>query len=285
MSTKYPNPRNSKNSNDSINPTDSEIEEHRDRAYRRAADLRVENAQQVEQMVEDIGFCAALTDARTNLPSVYIAVCGRRDAHMPQNVQKDQEASLAWVLKDEVLRRGKVYYGKLVKNRAMFLAPRLIPYFQKLWGVAKDSELSPDAQKVLKTLRKEWEMASIDLRKYSGLEDRKRLAKALDELQMKMRVIPCEVLYEPKFTYIWTLPEVRFSEHYAQKVTRNDALREVARAFLHMQGQTKLGELSRTLGLSRKDAGIGNHQLVFEGLAERLSVGVYRLRDWEALTP
>ena len=70
-----------------------------------------------------------------------------------KNVQKDPEASAAWVLKDEVLRRGKVYYGKLVKGNSMFLAPRMIPYFNAIWGVPKNEEkdvLSANAQKVLK---------------------------------------------------------------------------------------------------------------------------------------
>src|SRR5215218_6951963 len=101
-----------------------EIEQYRDRKWRREESLKVESALQVEAMVEELGFCLGLTDARKNLPSVYIAVCGRRDAHMPRNVQKDYEASRAWVLKDEVVARGNVYYAKLVKGNSMFLAPR-----------------------------------------------------------------------------------------------------------------------------------------------------------------
>src|SRR6478672_8126645 len=98
-----------------------EIEQYRDRKWRREDASRVGTAQQVEAMVEDLGFCLGLTDARKNLPSVYVAVCGRRDAHMPRNVQKDYEASRAWVLKDETVARGRVYYGKLVRGNAMFL--------------------------------------------------------------------------------------------------------------------------------------------------------------------
>ena len=46
-----------------------------------------------------------------------MAVCGRRDAVMPRNVQKDPEASLTWVLKDEIVGRGKVYYAKLARGK------------------------------------------------------------------------------------------------------------------------------------------------------------------------
>jgi hypothetical protein len=43
---------------------------------------------------------------------------------MPRNVQKDFEASLTWQLKDELVKRGKVYYAKLARGKATFLAPR-----------------------------------------------------------------------------------------------------------------------------------------------------------------
>jgi len=66
-----------------------EIEQYRDRMWRREDSRKVDTAEDVEAMVEELGFCLGLTDARKNLPSVYIAVCGRRDAHMPRNVQKD----------------------------------------------------------------------------------------------------------------------------------------------------------------------------------------------------
>ena len=59
---------------------------------------------------------------------------------MPRNVQKDPEASLTWVLKDELVRRGKVYYAKLARGKTMFLAPRMIPYFHAVWGLRRAEE-------------------------------------------------------------------------------------------------------------------------------------------------
>lgn len=231
-------------------------------------------------MAEDLGFCLGLTDARKNLPSVYIAVCGRRDAHMPRNVQKDYEASRAWVLKDEVIARGKVYYAKLVKGNSMFVAPRLIPVFNAIWGVPKrgeKDELSENARKVLKVLRKEWEMATSDLRAECGFRDKSDLTKALDELQKRMKVVPQEVVYVPKFTYIWTLAEARFADEAAVKMTREAAVRELARCYLSMCGMTLLGDLSQAFGFPRWESGRANHQLVDEGFAERLDTGIYRL--------
>ena len=250
------------------------------RKWRREESRRVDSAEDVEAMVGELGFCLGLTDARKDLPSIYIAVCGRRDAHMPRNVQKDFEASRAWVLKDEVIARNKVYYAKLVKGNSMFVSRRMIPAFNSIWGCSRKGEsgvLSANAQRVLKVLRKEWEMATSDLRAECGFANKADLTKAIDELQKRMKVVPQEVVYVPKFTYIWTLAEARFPEEMEIKMPRDEAVRELAYCYLEMCGMTLLGALSGKFGFPRWESGRANHQLVDEGFAERLATGVYKL--------
>src|SRR5262245_27443153 len=256
----------------------SEIEEYRDEQWCREDARRIETSADAERFIERVGFAACLTDARRPGPSLYVAVCGRRDAVMPRNVQKDEEASLAWALKDEMLRRGNVYYAKLARGKAMFLARRMIPYFHAVWGVRRSEEsrrLSRDARLVLKALRREWELATVDLRVESGVNDRRALTAALDELQAAMIVVPSEAVYEPKFRYLWTLAVARFPEVAQRRVKRDEALTEIARAFLCSSGITVRGELARVTGLSRVDAGRGNRALVAEGLASMTAVGEY----------
>lgn len=164
----------------------------------------------------------------------------------------------------------------------MFLAPRMIPVFNAIWGVPKTREakdLSGSANKILKVLRKEWEMGSADLRAAAEITTRPRFTKALDKLQKTMKVVPQEVLYSPKFTYIWTLAEARFPEEIAVKMNREDAVRELARCYLQMCGMTLLGDLSGRFGFYRWESGKANHQLVDEGFAERIATGVYRLKQ------
>src|ERR671910_883701 len=158
-----------------------EIEEYRDAHWRREGTRQVETALDAERFIEQVGFAACLTDSRRPGPSLYVAVCGRRDAVMPRNVQKDPEASLTWVLKDELVARGKVYYAKLSRGKALFIAPRMVPYFNAVWGVRRKDEaarLSRHAQAILRVLRKEWEMATADLRAESGVKDRKTFTAA-----------------------------------------------------------------------------------------------------------
>jgi hypothetical protein len=257
-----------------------EYEEHRDMRWRREGARQIASAFEAERFIEDVGFASCLTDSRRPGPSLYVAVCGRRDAVMPRNVQKDPESSLTWTLKDEIMERGRVYYAKLARGRSMFLAPRMVPYFNAIWGVRKADEparLSRDARAVLKVLRGEWEMATADLRQDSGVKDRVRFMRAMDELQAAMIMVPCAAAYAPKFTYIWTLGIARFPTELRKRVSRDTALREIARAFLAGAGLTVPGELARVTGLSRTEAGRGNRALVRAGFAEMPARGMYHL--------
>jgi hypothetical protein len=232
-----------------------------------------------ERFVEQVGFAACLVDSRRPGPSLYVAVCGRRDAVMPRNVQKDPEASLTWELKDALLKRGKVYYAKLARGKTMFIAPRMLPYFQAVWGLRRADEgrrLSKAARAILQVLRHEWEMGTADLRKDSGVTDRAKFTRALDELQAAMLVIPADVVYDP-FTYIWTLGVGRFPGELRRRVSRDAAVREIARCFLTGAGLTVPGELARVTGLSRSEAGRGNRALVAEGFARMHRPGLYEL--------
>ncbi|HEX6973160.1 MAG TPA: hypothetical protein VF147_02100 [Vicinamibacterales bacterium] len=261
-------------------PIPTDVEDHRDARWCREGALQIDTPYDAERFVERVGFAACMTDSRRPGPSLYVAVCGRRDAVMPRNVQTDPEASRTWLLKDEVIKRGNVYYGKLARGKAVFIAPRMLPYFHAVWGIRKVDEpkrLSRKAQAILRVLRREWEMGTADLRGDAGIKDRKAFNAALDELQAAMIVVPSQVVYSPFFTYLWTLAIGRFPDALRKRVRREVALREIARGFLDGAGLTVRGELARVTGLSRAEAGLGNRALVAEGYATMEGTGVYRL--------
>jgi len=263
-----------------------DIEDYRDARWCREATRQVETAYDAERFIEEAGFAAGFIDSRRPGPSLYVAVCGRRDAVLPRNVQKDPETSLTWQLKDELIERGHVYYAKLSRGKSMFLAPRMIPHFHAIWGMKRADEkraLSKSAQAILKVLRKEWEMATSDLREEAGVKDRATFTKAMDELQAAMIVVPSAAVYVPKFTYIWELAVGRFPDALVRRVKRDIAVKEVARCFLAGAGMTIPGELARVTGLSRPEAGRGNLALVAEGYATMLARGTYRLTAHRAM--
>ena len=258
-----------------------DIEDFRDARWQREGTRQVENAFDAERFVDRVGFAACMTDSRRPGPSLYVSVCGRRDAVMPRNVQTDPESSHTWLLKDDLIRRGRVYYGKLAGGRATIIAPRMIRHFHAVWGMRRTEEarrLSRPAQALLRVLRREWEMATSDLRKTSRVNERATFNRALDELQSVMLVVPSDVCYTP-FTYVWSLAVGRFPDELRRRTGRDEALREIARCFLSGAGVTVPGELARVTGLSRRDAGLGNRALVAEGFATSPSLGTYTLAD------
>ena len=103
-------------------PLPESVEAHRDIAWRRLPELTVDSIEEAERFVTAVGLAWTLTDVRTPGPSLYIAVCGRRDAHMPPNVQKDPEASAAWILKDwqEAIDVAQDVFIRAMRERRFF---------------------------------------------------------------------------------------------------------------------------------------------------------------------
>ena len=56
---------------------------------------------------------------------------------------------------------------------------------------------------------------------------------------------------------------------------RDEAVLELARAFLQLNGMTLLGDLSKKFGLPRWEAGRANQELVKLGFSEQLDRGIY----------
>jgi len=146
-------------------------------------------------------------------------VCGRRDAVLPRHVQKDPETSLTWTLKDQLLRRGKVYTRSWARGKATFIAPRLLPYFNAIWGVRPSKRASSQYARARGAERVATRMGNGLDRSAQGVRcvGSNRFTRALDELQAAMVVIPSEAVYLPKFTYLWTLAVSRFPDDLMQR--------------------------------------------------------------------
>lgn len=67
----------------------------------------------------------------STIPSLYIAVCERSDG-TPRPRRRG-------CLRDEIVRRGKVYYAKLARGKATFIAPRIIPFFHVIRALTDSS--------------------------------------------------------------------------------------------------------------------------------------------------
>src|SRR5919109_4411095 len=101
----------------------AEFEDYRDERWCREGTRLVSTVLDAERFVEQVGFAACMTDSRRPGPSLYVAVCGRRDAVLPRHVQKDPETSLTWTLKDQLLRRGAGQHPQPPARRGAAVPP------------------------------------------------------------------------------------------------------------------------------------------------------------------
>ena len=186
-----------------------------------------------------------------------------------------------WVLKDEIIARGRIYYAKLARGKAMFLAPRMIPYFHAIWGMRRSDEaarLSRSAQAIVRVLRKEWEMSSVDLRTESGVKKRAAFTRALDELQAAMIVVPSAGALSAEVHLHLDAggrPVPRGAE--TARRSRHRATRDRPRLSRRRRNDDCPAKWPGSPGVSRRDAGRGNRALVAEGYATTSAPGVYRL--------
>ena len=77
--------------------------------------------------------------------------------------------------------------------------------------------MSAEALAVLKVLRKEWEMATADLRNESGVKDRKAFTRAIDDLQAAMIVVPSDVVYQPSSATSGRWPKGGFPNNWRRR--------------------------------------------------------------------
>ena len=99
----------------------------------------------------------------------------------------------------------------------MFIAPRLVPASTPCGEYAREESrrLSRNARAILAVLRKKWERDEFDrpCGRTQALRTVPHPRKAPRRVAAAaMLVIPSDVVYSPKFTYIWTLAVGRFPD-------------------------------------------------------------------------
>ena len=240
------------------------LERLRDRTFRRLPSLRVQSAARALRFITEVGLASLFATRGLNLPSLWVAVCGRRAPQFPEHSHHDPEVGLAWDLKDRLPAEGKVFYAKLVCGKPTFVAWGVFPDVYRLFGPKRDyvaeyrdGLLSPQAKVILDALHRRRPQETFELRLAAGLarpSQRRTFDAAMAELQQKLYVAMSEARYEP-FTYVWDLVAARFPGPVASARRRREreAVRAVAQRYLQAviyanenQLQGVLGERGRT---------------------------------------
>ena len=150
--------------------------------------------------IDAVGFSLLFASTQgIELPSLFEAVKGRRDAHIED---WDQDSDRVWVWKNDLPAARRAFYGKaLAGGKPVFVSLKMLPY---LFAVAAPEDLdeayergqiSHDAQRVHAALRAMGPTPTSALRASVGLDNR-RYHHALDELQRALVILPIGALNE-----------------------------------------------------------------------------------------
>lgn len=197
------------------------IERRRDQSFRRLPALRVGGRGRAVRFLDDAGLASLFAYRQLNLPCLWVAVCGRRDPVFPRHSHHDHGVWLAWNLKDELPKAGRVFYAKLLRGKPTFVAWDLFPPLYRLFHPPGDHVaayraglLSPAAKAILDALHRKRPQETFALKLQTNLarpSQRRAFDLAIEELQRRLYICMTEVRYEP-FTYVYDLVEARHPE-------------------------------------------------------------------------
>jgi len=240
------------------------VEAWRDRGFRRLPALKIRGERSALQFVNAVGFCFTLSHFGLPVPSLYVAVCGRRNPRWPRRTHHDAEIGLTWSLKDSLPAKRLVHYGKLVKGKPTLVSLGLFPAFCALIREGKGSgdyildyrqgRMTRAAVLVLEALHEGGALATPDLRKAVAMHGAERTAefdRAMAELQRGLWIAKVEEVYDPDFYYRWDLLDNWLPKPLAAShgLGREAAVRRLLAAYLRSAGAAQTRFLAGLLDL------------------------------------
>jgi hypothetical protein len=259
-----------------------DLEQQRDRRFRRRPRLRVHNEPTALQFVEDVGFCLVFSNRTQQLPCLWVAVCGRRDPVFPEHSHHDPELMLTWNLKDLLPAKRLVYYGKLILGKPSMVSLAHFPDFYALHGSAHDEQylydyeagrLSRAAKQIMDVLVEDHPLTTKELKRRTHLDASRSRAifdQAIAELQRKLSITMIEARYEPTFTYVWDLLETWMPEPVARgrEIRRYEAVYRLTRQYLSVVYYASLTQTERVVGVPRVEVEEAAPRLQHEGVID-----------------
>ncbi len=248
--------------------TQKDVENWRDRTFRRLPERRVRGEKSALRFVNEVGFCFTLSDFGLPVPSLYGAVCGRRHPRWPKHTHHDPEIGLTWNLKDSLPAQRLTYYGKLVKSKPTLVSLDLFPAFCALIREGKGSgdyivdyrqgRMTRAAVQILDTLNEHGAMSTPDLRRAVALQSADatpEFNRTMAELQRGLWIAKVEEVYDPDFYYRWDLLDNWLPDCLEQGriVTRRDAVRRLVEAYLRAASAAQPRFLEGLFGVSGPD--------------------------------
>lgn len=176
------------------------LNNYRSKTFHLDSRLRLRSEREAVKFVNERGFIFFWPVKNILLPSLWKATVGDRE--VPNN--HDDPGHITWNWKDDLLGKKKLYYGRILCSRNVFLSLTMLPFFYALSPNYGDPEndyliqyqqgsMSLETKMVYEALLKVGPLNTLDLRRVAKLSNEtnaSRFSHALDILQADFRILP-----------------------------------------------------------------------------------------------
>lgn len=238
------------------------LELYRAQTFRTAPGLRLSNADEAVNYINERGFTLFWPMKNCLCPSLWVAAAGDR----PVADEHDDPGHVTWGWKDGLLGKRLVFYSRVLKHRNTFISLDLLPSFYALspnYGSPEEDylidyeagQLTAEAKAVYEALLDNGPLDTIALRKAARMTSKGSdgmFNKALDNLQHTFRVLPVGVSQAGAWKYAFIYDIV--ARYYpaivelAHPIGEWEARRGLIQHYLTTVGAASPAEIARLFG-------------------------------------
>ena len=271
---------------------------YREKSYHISRSLRLHDAQDAVNFVNERGFVFFWPIKDADLPNLWVGTVGQRP--VPNN--HDDPGHVTWGWKDSMLDKRVWYYAKLIRKKATIVSLEMAPYFYTLSANYGDYEndylvqyknglMSMEAKNIYEALLEHGPLHTLDLHKQAHLtavEKKYRFDKALTDLQADMKIIPVGIAVAGRWGYAMLYDiAARYYPEIVEKarfITETKAQQTILLAYLRSVGLASLHTMQRMFGWKEPYTSRACAQLEEEGeitliSTENQSDSLYVIRD------
>lgn len=238
------------------------IKAYRAQTYRTLQASRIKTMEEAIEFVNERGFVFFWPIKGIELPSLWVAVAGDR----PVPDEHDDPGHITWNWKDQLLGKGRWYYGRLLRRRNMMVSLHCLPYFYALSPNFGDPEydyleqyqqgaITLEEKLIYEALLKKGALDTLTLRREARLsspESAARFNRALDALQIELKILPVGISQAGawKYAFIYDLVTRHFPDlqDQARPISEGEARRQLLLTYLKSVGAASIPKMGRLLG-------------------------------------
>jgi len=242
--------------------TSKALQDYRKNTYRISPRGMLHSPQEAVNFINERGFIFFWPVKGIDLPSLWVAAAGDR----PVPDEHDDPGHKTWGWKDDGLGKQYWYYAKVLRHRGTFISLKAIPFFYALspnYGEPEqdyllqyqEGTLTSECKQVFEALLKEGPLDTINLKKaarISSAGSESRFAKALDQLQAELKILPVGTAEVGawKYAYVYDLTHRHYPDlpELARPISESEAREKLLTLYLISVGAAPTSSIRKIFG-------------------------------------